>query len=346
MKRSQLIVLTVAVLTALTSCGSRERTDDVDYSTSWRPDTLGHGFEMRYVHQPDDYSGAVRSTIIRRQSPCTHGKGVLYVHGFNDYFFQREMADLFVDSCYSFYAVDLRKYGRSVMEGQKMFQVRDISEYYADIDSALAQMRRDSIDRVVLMGHSTGGLITSAYMNASPDTIVKALILNSPFLDWNLGSFTEKVLVPAVSVAGRLFPNLKISQSPSHVYSSSLLRKDGGEWDYDTAWKLEESPDVDAGWIRAIERGQEQLHSHSDIRVPMLLLHSDSSYVDGDPLGKSRRADAVLDVADISRYGRLLGADVTEVTVEGGLHDLALSRRAVRTAMFRRIFSWLDQQNL
>ncbi len=131
----------------------------------WMPDRLGDGYEMRYVEQPDDYSGKVRSTIVRKRSACGGHRGVLYVHGFNDYFFQKEMGDRFVDSCYNFYAVDLRKYGRSLMEGQKAFQVRDMHEYFADIDSAVMCMKRDGIDEIVLIGHSTGGLTTSLYMN-------------------------------------------------------------------------------------------------------------------------------------------------------------------------------------
>ena len=83
----------------------------------WSQDVLD-GYEYRHVEQPDDYSGHVKSTIVRRLSPCGGDRGVLYVHGFNDYFFQKEMGDRMVDSCLNFYAVDLRKYGRSLMDGQ------------------------------------------------------------------------------------------------------------------------------------------------------------------------------------------------------------------------------------
>ena len=111
----------------------------------WQQDVLGDGYEMRYVDQGSDYSGAVVSTIVRKCVPDTSAerrRGVLYVHGFNDYFFNADMGDRFVAQGYDFYAVDLRKYGRSVMKGQRMFEMRDVSEYFADIDSALSVMRR------------------------------------------------------------------------------------------------------------------------------------------------------------------------------------------------------------
>lgn len=53
----------------------------------WRDDVLGDGYEMRYCEQDSDYSGAVRSSIVRKLPKEPAAKGVLYIHGFNDYFF-------------------------------------------------------------------------------------------------------------------------------------------------------------------------------------------------------------------------------------------------------------------
>ena len=172
--------------------------------TGWLPDILGTGFEMQYIPHPDDYSGHVRSTVIRRLSKGTSRKSLLYVHGFSDYFLQAEMAGMFADNAYNFYAVDLRKYGRSLMAVQKMFQVRDIHEYFADIDSAVDIIRADGNDKVALLGHSTGGLTTSLYMSEAPSPLIKALILNSPFLDWNLPPLMRRVAMPFVSAMGRV----------------------------------------------------------------------------------------------------------------------------------------------
>lgn len=313
------------------------------WGQTWVPDTLCAGYEMRHVDQPDDYAGRVISTIIRKMAPdsCSNGRGVLYVHGFNDYFFQSEMGDEFISHGYDFYAVDLRKYGRSILPGQKMFQVRSIDEYFPDIDSALVDMGRNGITEIVLMGHSTGGLITSCYMNAAPDPNIRALILNSPFLDWNLGKMEP--LVGLVSVWGKLFPSTRISQGESTAYAYSLLKHYHGEWTYDTRLKLTKSPDVDAGWVRAINLAQKSLRDgRSHIDVPILLMYSGKS-VEGDSWSEAfNHADAVLDVKDIRKYGSKLGPDVTLVRVEGGLHDLVLSAPGVRRPLYRYIFSWLN----
>jgi len=306
----------------------------------WQPDVLGEDFEMRYVDHGTDYSGPVRSTIVRLKSDCVCGAGVLYVHGFNDYFFQAEMAREFASHGYGFYAVDLRKYGRSLMENQQKFQVHDLREYFADIDSAVVQMRDDGVGRIVLMGHSTGGLITSLYMSENPAPGVCALVLNSPFLDWNQSKLQEKLLIPAVRSISRIAGGMKIPQGGDDGYARSLLKSFDGEWEYNTDWKLIQSPAVEASWIAAVDEAHDVVQNNPGITVPVLLMHSDRSYGHSDD-ARYDNSDAVLDVEDISRYGRGLGFNVTEVVVRGGLHDLALSSSEVRSAMYDYMFDWL-----
>ena len=307
-------------------------------AAAWQPDILGDGYEMEYIDQPADYSGPVRSTLVRLQSACATDAAVLYVPGFNDYFFNAEMGREFAAHCYDFYAVDLRKYGRSILPGQRLFEARDLREYFADIDSALVRMQADGVREVVLMGHSTGGLITAYYLSQNPNPLVRALVLNSPFLDWNQSKFQEKFLIPVVDTFAPLMPKVEIPQGDSDVYARSLLRQFGGEWTYDTDWKLIHSPAVETSWIRAIDSAQAVVQDFPNILVPILLMHSDRSSADPSA------SDMVLDVEDISRYGRRLGPEVTEITVRGGLHDLVLSAPAVRKPLYTYIFAWLGNK--
>lgn len=316
-------------------------------SWDWQPDVLGDGYEMRHIKQEYTFSGPVISTVIRKTCPdaAEPRRGVLYIHGFNDYFFQSEMGDRFVARGYDFYAVDLRRYGRSILPGQKPFDIRDLSHYFPDIDSALVVMKQSGIREVILMGHSTGGLISAYFESREHPAIIKALILDSPFLDWNQG--WKEHLIPAVTLLGRVFPDLKISQKKSTGYGESLLKGRHGEWNFNTKWKLLQSPDVTAGWVRAISLAQQDLRGgKADIRVPILLLYSSQSIEDTDWTPEHQRADAVLDVRDIKKYGLQLGPHVTSVKVMNGMHDLVLSAPTVREPLFRYIFSWLEKNNL
>lgn len=57
---------------------------------------------------------------------------------------------------------------------------------------------------------------------------------------------------------------------------------------------------------------------------------------------EASRADIVLDVKDIKKYGLELGTDVTAARVNGGMHDLILSAPDVRYPVYRYIFNWLS----
>lgn len=311
------------------------------FAQGWHPDRFLPGYEEITVNQPDDYSGAVRCTVVRKLTPEPSHIGVLYVHGYNDYFFQSELGDTFVDSCYNFYAVDLRKYGRSLSADQTPYECRNISEYYPDINAAVSLMLEQGIDSIILMGHSTGGLIVASYMNNAPSRNIKGVILNSPFLEWNMGGFMRNFAIPIVSWIGSWWPRLAISQGDGTAYAESLLSQYHGEWSYDTNLKTVHPRKVTAGWIRTITLAQKALRKDSDIKCPVLLMHSDKSVYGNKWTVEHNRGDAVLNVDDIVKYGKTLGSDVTQITIPDGLHDLALSAPAVRHFYYTAIFAWL-----
>lgn len=309
---------------------------------AWHPDIL-KGYEARYVNQGEAFDGPCRSTIIRKSVPGGSRKGVLYIHGFNDYFFQSEMGDRFVDSGYNFYAVDLRRYGRSYEPWQYPFNIRDQKEYFADIDSALAQMRRDGVTDITLSGHSTGGLTVALY-GAERGALsgVNRIVTDSPFLEWNYSAAMRNVAIPVVSFAGSMFKNAKIKQSHCDGYAYSLLKSHHGEWEYNTDWKMIYSPPVTLSWIRAITRAQNKLKKDgSHITVPILVMHS-SRKIDGcDWTPEFQTGDAVLDPAMLQKRGEKLGRVREVVTIDSGLHDLILSKKVTRDAAYDTIFSFI-----
>ncbi len=311
-------------------------------------DTLGEDFLQQTIHMPDDYEGRVDITLVRKTSGLGADQAVLYIHGFNDYFFQKEEAAFFTNECLNFYALDLRKYGRSWMTHQKRGNVMDLKEYFADIDSALFAIRSEGNQSVILVGHSFGGLIASIYLaqmdrHGADSSFVKGLILNSPFLDMNQSWFKENIMIPLVGLWGRVSPSTVVSKDVNTLYGKSIHASYKGEWEYNLQWKTLESIPINAAFIKTVHSAQRKVHSGLDITQPVLVMHSSRSVKTNIWTDELRRGDAVLDVEDIHRYANRLGDHVSIVVIQDGLHDLALSQPKVRATYYEKIHEWLKK---
>ena len=80
------------------------------------------------------------ATLISATCEMPSSKAILYVHGYVDYFFQTHMAERFVREGWNFYALDLRKYGRSLLPHQHAYYCRDLREYFPEDDLAIEQI--------------------------------------------------------------------------------------------------------------------------------------------------------------------------------------------------------------
>ncbi len=311
---------------------------------TWGPDILP-GFESEFIKMPDAFDGPVRCTLIRKLAPRKTKKAFLYVHGFNDYFFQSEMGQRMVDSGYNFYAVDLRRYGRSRLPWQYPFNVRKMDEYFGDIDSALSRIRRDGNTDITLGGHSTGGL-TVCYFAAMRGrrTGVNRVVTDSPFLEWNFSPFMRNIVAPMIGAFSPLSPNAKIKQGHCDGYAYSLLKQYDGEWEYNTDWKMIYSPPVTMSWVGAITHAQKQTMKHKDwVTVPLLIMTSSRAINGCNYTPEFSTGDCVLNPHDIRRRGEQLGVDSLRMVcvIDSGLHDLILSRKPVRDNAYDAMFRFM-----
>lgn len=309
----------------------------------YTPDILD-GYEQQTIKMKPDYEGDVFCTLVRKPLKTEQtNKAVLYIHGYNDYFFQAALGDSVLTYGYDFYALDLRKYGRSIRPHQKACSCKEIDEYFADIDTALAIIQKEGHDHIILMAHSTGGLITPLYLNSRKNnTQVKSLILNSPFLDMNMSWFMEKIAIPVVSFIGKFFPNLVVEKTGFSSYAKSLLAEYNGEWTFNTNWKRPEGYPKTAGWIRAIHQGHVKIRKGLSIACPVLVLSSDKSFRETDKWAEEyKSSDIVLDISDIQTLGLKLGKNVSRDTVPNGIHDLILSRNPYRQVVYAKYKNWM-----
>ncbi|MEY4040402.1 MAG: hypothetical protein RLZZ52_1270, partial [Actinomycetota bacterium] len=166
---------------------------------------LGDGFLQATLELRPDSEGPVVATLVKAPAPkapslfsrwmqkqprVATNTDVLYVHGWSDYFFQKNLAAYWRAQGAQFYALDLRKYGRSLRPGQSEGFIDNLADYDEDIEAALNAMGHGTSAsghdhavragrKLVLMGHSTGGLIFSLWADRNPGRF-NVVVLNSP----------------------------------------------------------------------------------------------------------------------------------------------------------------------
>jgi len=280
------------------------------------------------------------ATLIRRAPAQRHRRAVLYVHGWNDYFFQTHLADHLTDLGFDFYAIDLRRYGRSLRRGHLHGFITDLDDYGAELTAA-AEVIRENHDQLVLMGHSTGGLIISLWAGKNPGR-VDGLILNAPWLDFQGLAMIRTLGSPVIDALGSSLPTSVLKLPESGLTARTLHISQGGEWDYDLDLKRTPSAPIRVGWLRAILLGHQRVAAGLHIDAPILVLASSTSELARRWHDGLRTVDTVLDVEKITRRATQLGRCVTIVRIDEAVHDVILSAPSVRKVAMEEISRWID----
>lgn len=335
---------------------------------------------------------------------------VLYVHGWSDYFFQTEVADFWRDLGANFYALDLRRYGRSIRKGQTLGLIDDLSRYDEDLDAALGVMGYQKISmpreaagsvarvadagsefkgnltrsaagpeglptdgdvaapapdiasaeeaptvnlslfveryvhpkgrKLVLMGHSTGGLTLSLWAARYPGS-ASALVLNSPWLEFQGRSVLRSAIKPLLDLSSKLAPKEFLPNVDFGFYSRITSATEEGEWSYNLDWRPLISFPVPVVWLRAVLEGHHRVMEGLALETPTLVMLSEKSVLSLSWQESMRKADTVLDTEVIAQRALDLGNCVTVARIPDALHDVFLSPLAVRTRAFEQLRNWL-----
>lgn len=330
----------------------------------WRGDVLGDGFECRDLDLGEDDEGPLGATLVRalpQPAPFWdrfRGRrrllddcDILYIHGWSDYFFQRELAHFFTERGASFYALELRKYGRSLRAGQTHGYIEDLADYDAEIDEAVRVMGHGPAAEqphlpkrpLLLLGHSTGGLVLSLWADRNRG-LADALILNSPWLELQLAGPLRGALAGMVNLRARLNPHeLALPRIDLGFYSHAQREIFTPEEAalINAEWRPDQSLPVRAGWLKAIIAGHSQVAAGVDVGAPVCTLLSARSHFGLSWRDDMLSADTVLEVDGVARASLRLGKSVTVERIDGALHDVFLSQPAPRAEAYCRLDRWL-----
>ncbi|AWB94530.1 alpha/beta hydrolase [Agromyces badenianii] len=328
--------------------------------TEWRPDVLGEHFEQLTLPLGRDSEGEVVATLVRHRPPWrlrmkpgpASGADVLYVHGWSDYFFNPELAEYWSNAGARFFALDLRKYGRSLRPGQTPGFITDLAEYDADIGAALDAMGHGAPDAVlpastastgrplILLGHSTGGLTLSLWA-ARHRGRAAALVLNSPWLEFQASRVGREALAPVIGWGAKVTPLAPLPNVDLGFYTRTVAKEQDGEWEYNHEWRPARGFTTHPAWLTAVLAGHATVAARIDVGAPVLTLLSKRSTLQArwDPAMAS--SDIVLVVDEVAERTLRLGQTGAVTRIDGALHDVFLSRKPVRAAAYAAITQWL-----
>ncbi len=336
----------------------------------WRPDVLGEGFEQLTLPLGSDDEGEVVATLVRytpaaqfewpwqQHRGAASGADVLYVHGWSDYFFNPELARYWSDAGARFFALDLRKYGRSLRPGQTPGYITNLADYDADIEAALEAMGHGATDAaggapadggrggaasarpLILLAHSTGGLTLSLWAARNPGRAA-ALILDSPWLEFQMSRIGREAVTPMIAMGARVRPTGPLPNVDLGFYTRSIAKEQDGEWEYSHEWRPDRGFKTHPAWLTAVLAGHATVASGIDVGAPVLTLLSARSFLQPRWDPAMLTSDIVLVVDDIAVRSLKLGPQVTVARIDNALHDVFLSRQPARAAAYASVTRWL-----
>ena len=333
---------------------------------AWGPDVLGDAFEQLSLPLKPDSEGDVVATLVRylplaattprrglwqrfgwlktSAEPIAHDTDVLYVHGYSDYFFQSHLAEYWRGLGATFYALDLRKYGRSIRTHQTPGYIDSLATYDEDIEAALAEIvhgeGEKSHRKLVLMGHSTGGLILSLWADRNPER-ASVVILNSPWLEYQLTAAVRTVAAPVIGFQARVNPKAPMANIDQGHYFRTISSTRDGEWDFNPDWRPEHGFRVHTGWLNAILAGHARIAAGLDIDAPIFTMLSTKSLLTPRWSKEMKRADVAIDVNIVAARVHNLGKRTSLVRIPNAMHDVFLSEKPVRERAFAELTRWL-----
>ncbi|GFZ89179.1 alpha/beta hydrolase [Nesterenkonia alkaliphila] len=309
----------------------------------WVPDYLD-GCSRMTLPLEEDFEGPLCATLVRLdQKPAAQQLApVLQIHGWSDYFYNLALARDWAERGHRFYALDLRKYGRSLRAHQTPGHIEDLAEYDAEINAACAQIAQENPGSPppVVAGHSTGGLVAALWAERHPEQL-SGLVLNSPWLELPGHSPARAAAEGIVTPLTRVNPTATLKVPRLENYWESLSDEAHGEWQLHPLWRPRKSFPMTLGWLKAVFAGHRRVYQGLDMDIPVLVLLSAKTVYRAQWTPEYQENDGVLDVELLARRAPKLGRSVTIVRIPKAMHDVFASAEPVRSTAFRETSRWL-----
>jgi hypothetical protein len=145
-------------------------------------DGANGGYEALQLPPPHGQPGRRGTAMLRRRSPRTSRRAVLYPHCLADFFVPEDLATWYTERGFDFYVADLRLQAAVRQPASGHRAAPGLGECFAALDAISGYLREtEAIDTVVLSAHAAGALIAALWCDARRKAgPADALILASP----------------------------------------------------------------------------------------------------------------------------------------------------------------------
>lgn len=322
---------------------------------NWTQDVLGPNFSA--VSFPVNGRGDHTHATLVRYDPSTVGttRGtMLYVHGWSDYFANRELAAAVAEAGFRFYALDFHGYGRNLTDdvlatGEIPGMAADLREYAPDVRAARQIIADDGghadSEHLVILAHSTGGLTMSLLLMEEPGQVA-GLALATPWIAPQGFPWVDRLVLAATNLVPRRFHDRILSVPVNTFYHRTLSSDREGEWEVDPRWRPKFSFPITVNLLRSTALARErllELHAAGrDVGTPVLLQTAKRSLLLPWWDRRMHTRDSVLDVEAIRRRATVLHPTPTVISYDGAIHDVHRSAEPVRAQAFSDLQNWLS----
>lgn len=241
---------------------------------------------------------------------------LLYIHGWNDYFYQTHLARVMSHFGAAFYALDLHRYGRNMPDWSGWVPYNcytdDFRSYDEEIDWAVETARAEHPDLpVVLMGHSNGGGVVSSWAARHHDSY-DALIFNSPWIVHDVSTIPGGEKLRDILVNHGHGVHIPLPQAGLTTYSDSLVgyhaigsplprrlipfQNDPSVkgWIANPQWRIMTGAPTLIGWISAVLRNQKWLLEEAEFPNKPVLCLTGNHHLDPFYLPEVKRLDEIM----------------------------------------------------
>ena len=273
-------------------------------------------------------SGHINSSEIKYKELPDNKSAILWIHGFNDYYFHFHIGEELLNEGYNMYTITLPNYPQKNVDRKYLFYIDDLKKYFSYIDQFIEFIRARGINIIVLYGHSTGGLISTAYLHEGKKAHhIDKLILNAPFFDFHDSNIMEIIIKNVLTNIGKILPKFVIREGKNQLSSPEKYKDILSRYYFDQNRKITYPNHTFAGWINAVATYHQKIQKKQiKLDIPILVLMSSTSK---NTCKGEQNGDCVLDVTEIKKYSRNLGKHVIIKEYNGAIHDVLLSKSTV-----------------